>query len=265
MSQSNDLSEDPGTGYLLSISDLMSGLLFIFIILLAVFVVNFKRAIQEQEQINIKLNDVVNGLTENNQRRSDLLKQIQVELQKKNINVHIDLKHGILRLKEDTIRFTTGGDRLNETQLERLNTIGDVLASIIPCYASNPAESYEENPYLFSECDENIEGKLDSIFIEGHTDNVPIGGNLARKFKDNWDLSASRSIYTFRALVTRLPALSLMKNTSEQPIFSVSGYGDGRPVPGHYYPYPKNDPENRRIDIRFIMTPPKVPLDNEQQ
>jgi flagellar motor protein MotB len=49
-----------------------------------------------------------------------------------------------------------------------------------------------------------------------------------------------------------------MQNKSEQPIFSVSGYGEGRPVDGHQYEVPTSDPVNRRIDIRFIMTPPTL-------
>jgi len=49
-----------------------------------------------------------------------------------------------------------------------------------------------------------------------------------------------------------------MENTSGQPIFSVSGYGEGRPVVGHAHAEPTNDPVNRRIDIRFIMSPPSL-------
>lgn len=101
-------------------------------------------------------------------------------------------------------------------------------------------------------------GKLDSVFIEGHTDNVPIVGRLAKIFKNNWELSTARAIYTYKQVTANQVALTEMLNTNDQPIISVSGYGEGRPVPGHEHKVPTNDPINRRIDIRFIMSPPSV-------
>jgi flagellar motor protein MotB len=47
-----------------------------------------------------------------------------------------------------------------------------------------------------------------------------------------------------------------MINLSSEPVFSVSGYGEGRPILGHAHEKPTPDIENRRIDLRFIMTPP---------
>ena len=41
MSIDNELELDEGSGYLVSVSDLMSGLVFIFIITLVAFILNF--------------------------------------------------------------------------------------------------------------------------------------------------------------------------------------------------------------------------------
>jgi flagellar motor protein MotB len=100
--------------------------------------------------------------------------------------------------------------------------------------------------------------QLDSVFIEGHTDNQPVTsyGVSGFRFKDNWELSALRAVYTYYKLIPERPLLFEMRNSNEQPIFNVSGYGEGRPLPGHHYEEPTSDADNRRIDIRFIMTPP---------
>jgi flagellar motor protein MotB len=229
---------------------MMSGLLFIFIIMLAIFVINFKQAISKVEQKQAEAEKIIDGLTANNKIRKGLLENIKFELTKQDINVDIDAEHGVLRLKEEAIQFESGEALLNEEQLTRLKIIGNILSKILPCYANNAPVS--------DMCDKRSKGKVDSIFIEGHTDNVPIVGKLLLKYKDNWELAAERSIFTFRELVQKDDLLFDMVNLQQLPVFSVSGYGDGRPVPGHEHIIPTNDPENRRIDIRFIMTPPSI-------
>ena len=90
--------------------------------------------------------------------------------------------------------------------------------------------------------------------MEGHTDNVPVASTNWGRYQNNWELSALRAIYTYQRLIPTRPALYEMKNPNKQPIFSVSGYGEGRPI--HDHEEPTADVENRRIDLRFIMTPP---------
>lgn len=41
------------------------------------------------------------------------------------------------------------------------------------------------------------------LVVEGHTDNVPIGPDLAERFPSNWELSAARATEVVRALVAR--------------------------------------------------------------
>ncbi|WP_298444466.1 hypothetical protein [uncultured Ferrimonas sp.] len=233
---------------MMSVSDIMAGLMFIFIITLAIFVVDFLVASREQDEKLKQLNGIVSDLQENDQMRRSLLEDVKELLAKRSIEVDVDLEHGVLRLNENAIRFNTGSADLNTEQLERLAVVAEVLAEILPCYGDNQPNN--------GKCLEDTKGKVDSVFIEGHTDNVPIVGRLALKYKDNLALSSSRAMFTYREITTLQPVLVTMVNVSEQPIISVSGYGEGRPVPGHEYDYPKNDPINRRIDFRLIMTPP---------
>jgi chemotaxis protein MotB len=247
MSQ-DDLLEDEGAGYLISISDMMAGLLFIFIITLVAFIINFQDAIQKQKEVTRAQTEIVKSFTNLDQTRTELLQLLKLRLQKENILVEIDTKHGVLRLTENAVQFETASSSLDEQNEANLKTIGAVLNAVIPCYASNPP--------TFQDCEgfDKSNGKIDSIFVEGHTDNVPMN---SYKFEDNWDLSASRAITAYRLLIPDT-VLNQIVNTNLQPIFSVSGYGEGRPVEGHSYTYPKSDPTNRRIDLRFIMTPPSL-------
>lgn len=244
----NDFLEDEGAGYLISVSDMMAGLLFIFIITLVAFIINFQDAIQRQKEITQTQTELVKRFTNNDQLRNELLQLLKEKLENENIIVEVDAEHGVLRLTENAVQFETASANLNESNESNLKVIGSVLDSIIPCYASNPPTHHN--------CDglEEYHGKIDSIFVEGHTDNVPM---KSYKYKDNWDLSASRAITAYRLLVPNT-VLNQIVNTNFQPVFSVSGYGEGRPVKGHSYTYPKSDATNRRIDLRFIMTPPSL-------
>ncbi len=245
-----NLKNQDDTSYMMSVSDVMSGLMFIFIITLAIFVIDFLIASREQEEKYAELQKYTDKLKGNNEVRSKLLSEIQQSLADKKIDVDIDVQHGVLRLNENAIRFDTGASDLSETQVERLGIVAKVIATILPCYGANPP--------VDAGCIEDTKGKIDSIFIEGHTDNVPITGSLAQKYQDNWVLSAHRAMFTYREIIKKESILAMMKNNNNQPVISVSGYGEGRPVPGHEYDLPVSDPMNRRIDFRFIMTPPSI-------
>jgi flagellar motor protein MotB len=238
--RSKSLTEDSNS-YLMSVSDIMAGLMFVFIITLAIFVIDFMIASNKYE-------GVIKMLDENNIMRSQMLSDIQKELKELDVDVDIDREHGVLRLDENAIRFDSGSAELNPEQLQRLQKVANILGVILPCYGNNPPK--------VGHCLPETKGKLDSVFIEGHSDNIPIGGKLALLYKDNWTLSAIRAIYTYREIISAQTTLSTLVNGNDNPIISVSGYGEGRPVPGHKHLTPTNDPVNRRIDIRFIMSPP---------
>ena len=80
-----------------------------------------------------------------------------------------------------------------------------------------------------------------AIRIEGHTDNVQIGGALARLYPTNWELSAARAIN-----VTRY----LQKQGVDSASLAAVAHGENRPIAG-------NDTQdgrakNRRIEIVLV-------------
>ncbi|MDC4226214.1 MAG: OmpA family protein [Candidatus Manganitrophus sp.] len=80
--------------------------------------------------------------------------------------------------------------------------------------------------------------KENSIRIEGHTDNVPIGSKLAGKFPSNWELSASRATQVVRYL-------SELGVSPEN--LSAVGLAEYQPVAPNDTPEGKQ--RNRRIEI----------------
>lgn len=266
--QTNPIDDDGG-GYLIAVSDMMSALLFVFLIMLVAFVINFQFATAQQEEAQVeavaekeraeaqrdraqaeqqRLESLRADLTNARRLREEMLEAIREELKVRGIRVEIDREHGILRLTENAISFESAEAALAEQERDKLAEVAAVLADVIPCYAANAPE----------DCQARTQGKLEAVFIEGHTDNVPLQGG---RFRDNWDLSAQRAMYTYRAISGDEPGLVELRNQLGQPLFSVSGYGAGRPVVSHDEPTP--DPRNRRIDLRFIMTPPTATQDPE--
>jgi len=60
------------------------------------------------------------------------------------------------------------------------------------------------------------------IFIEGHTDSLPIGPRLAERFPSNWALSSARAVSVLQYVLTKYEA--------ESGRLGAVGFGEFRPV-----------------------------------
>ncbi|MBG57533.1 MAG: hypothetical protein CMK46_04500 [Porticoccus sp.] len=89
--------------------------------------------------------------------------------------------------------------------------------------------------------------------MEGHTDNVPVNNRVGYT---NWELSANRAIATYQHLISHRETLANLLNTHREPLFGVAGYAEQRPV--IRYNRTQQESANRRIDLRFLMTPPST-------
>jgi chemotaxis protein MotB len=230
--------EEDGEGFYVSMSDMLTGLLFIFIILLVYYAVQFRQTTQE--------------MTGANTARAQLLRELRRRLLAQDIKVQIDTDTGVLRLP-DAILFDEGSADLSEAGKDKVAKLSDVLISVLPCYTdySRPDTpcSTKRNRY-----------RIDALFVEGHSDVRP----LNRGGRDvNVELSANRAINTFRELRQRQDGLDSLKTkvgTGDRqrlvPILSVSGYGGTRPTLGHAGATQEDYRANRRIDLRFLMVTP---------
>ncbi|TLN27006.1 chemotaxis protein MotB [bacterium] len=110
-------------------------------------------------------------------------------------------------------------------------------------FPSGSASVKEEGKKVLKQIGEALKNIKDkAIIIEGHTDNVPIGGTLVQKFPTNWELSTARAVSVVRFLAEAAGV--------EAGKLSAVGYGENRPaVPNDT---PEGKAKNRRIEIKLV-------------
>lgn len=220
-------NENDDTNYWMSIGDLMSGLMFIFILALSVFLINIT-----------ELEDELEG---NRKLREEILEEIDSKMEARGFTeIKVYNNQGILRLEEG-ILFNSGKANLLPRGKDLLSQLGPVTLEVLT--------------------QEKFQGKVETIFIEGHTDNVPV--SQSNKFQSNWDLSTQRAINTWLFMRASKDSLQQLKNEEGEPVFSVSGYAESRPIASNETPEGRS--MNRRIDFRFNMITPETNDDGPEQ
>jgi len=143
----------------------------------------------------------------------DLVQDMESEIKKGEITI-TQLKGKLKVNMVDEILFDSGRATIKPQGVKVLERVGKVL----------------------------LNAKDQAIRIEGHTDNVPIGAELAKTYPTNWELSVARA-----TAVTRY----LQEKIGVDPRFiSATGYGP-------YQPIASNETEegrtrNRRIEIVLV-------------
>lgn len=233
----NSTHDEHDEGYFASFTDLLVGILFIFIIMLTMTATNYQKNQQKTE-------DTAKILTKINDSRNKILQEMEKSLHAEGVNVTINLENGVLRLPESLL-FESGKWELNKIGNEAVAKLANVLMTYLPCLAKTDQK-------LKSVCKQiNIinEPVLDTVLIEGHTDNKQFGTNIG--FENNWGLSAKRSITVLKQLIASRAELDKeIHNSNNVPILSVSAYAERRPVSEISLE------QNRRIDLRLIMRSP---------
>ncbi|NBL00197.1 MAG: hypothetical protein EOM50_19740 [Erysipelotrichia bacterium] len=234
----NSNAENNDGHYYISISDLMTSLLFVFILILTYVMLSF---VQEKEEYTAKKESLsleIKKLETNLNNRSDLLMLLQKELiEQHNIFVEIDEKNGNFRLKSDLL-FEKGSAEISQEGRRQITEIAKIL-------------------YLKFQ-DEKYRSSIDTVFIEGHTDNDPIKSiSQWRKEWSNKELSAQRAINTYLRMVEATDSkIALLKNNKEKTLFSYSGYAETRPLCLDETVECKG--KNRRIELYFTVNTPDI-------
>lgn len=245
----NKAPSEEDNPYFLSFSDMMSGLLAIFILASIALIL-------ELSQIKRNWIEEMTEVTRAEEVRNQMLEEIIAELNAQGIQVHLSENKTVLRIPEEVIHFKTAEYDLpkDEDVLRKIGIIGDTIYKHL---TKNNRLNY-----------------IDTVFVEGHTDaarykNVDIKGN--------WGLSTFRAISLWEfwgASFSEASELQHLKNADGRFMFSVSGYADSRPTAcvrrGHETfskdlcqdgVYSLKDKaiaysKNRRIDIRFTIRKP---------
>ncbi len=277
---------EPGEdSYLASVSDLLVGLLFVFIIMLMAFALNFRSAEQEAKTVKRDLEaelaevaaerdriraqrerlaaerdalaaqrdellaqqnalqELVARFAERQVVRAEMLQTVARMLAAREVRVALEPEKGILRLPEELL-FPSGRAEFTAEGRRALRVLAAVLARVLPCYAQAPAGTG-------ASCPAGARPVLESVLIEGHTDDLPIH---AGPYRDNWELGAARGVNTFKALVEYEPLLDRFRNGRGEALLGVSSYADRRPVSWAHTADARR--LNRRIDIRFLLAAP---------
>ena len=142
--------------------------------------------------------------------QADLAKSLEAEIAKGEVRIQ-QVQDRLTINMVDKVLFDSGQGHVKQAGLKVLKQVSNILRDV----------------------------KDKQIRIEGHTDNVRIGGKLKERFPTNWELSTTRATSVVRYLIDEggLPAKNI----------SAVGYSDTRPIAS-------NDTEegrtaNRRIEI----------------
>jgi len=216
--------------YFVSMTDMMVGLLFVFLIMLMYFALQVK--VGPAPQVDT---------------RSTILTDLQRALKAQGVEVSIDAETGVLRLP-DQLLFASGKTTPKPDGVIALHMLAKALENVIPCYAYNdpPAKPPASCPQ-----DTN---KIELLYVEGHTDRTPI--SQPPTINDNWDLSYLRAKNVRLEISKVAPILDQLRNapigaTGSAPILTHVGHADKRPIPNA-----QTMDQNRRIDLRITMAKP---------
>lgn len=236
--------------YFVSMTDIMVGLLFVFIIMLMTFALQYRKA-EDRKKVETQKIESAEDLAR--QAKEEILRAVADYLSRHGVTVYLDERQGVLRLPEEML-FDRARADLSPRGREALVRVAEGLSLILPCYVPERPPTCDGSPKAF----------LDAVFIEGHSDADSMRSGA--RFRDNLELSTARAASTWRAIMgvdsdptVEVPEgvqqaaliLGSLRNRDGLPILSVSGYGAQRPVA-------TNDTEegkrvNRRIDLRLLM------------
>ena len=150
----SELLEDGGESYFASVSDLMVGILFVFLLMLTVLALNFRDAEDEaarervvaeaQSRRNADLRALLQRAVEQLREdvggreaaRARLLAKLASTLQSRGVSVLTDPNSGVLRLPEDVL-FEKGHSELKLEAAPRLRILAETLANTLPCFSEH--------------------------------------------------------------------------------------------------------------------------------
>jgi chemotaxis protein MotB len=137
-----------------------------------------------------------------------LLRALRPQIEKGDITVDLNNERLLISLASNYL-FGSGQDEVTPEGIDALKRVGAVL------------KDYPEY----------------KVAVDGHTDNIPIGGELKNKFPTNKELSESRAANAAKALTKGGLGAA-----------TTTGYADSKPIEPNTTPVGRA--KNRRVEIR---------------
>ena len=270
-------SED---SFFVSMTDIMIGLLFVFIILLVYFVLQVRiekvnvRTLEEETGIEVTQRTQLDVYrTKVSKQQAEILEGLQGFFEGEGFTgVTVDTTRGVLRFP-DGVLFGSGEYRFADGSrtADAVSTLANAFAEVLPCSVldseGNRFRSKKDCRRGYAEFPNIHNAFVESIYIEGHTDSIRVGSQgLAGdpRLSTNLKLSTRRAANTYEAVIKQRPeiesfyGLTLVENvnlgSAVEPALAVSGYGKQRPIADNNSF--DGQQANRRIDIRIVMYRP---------
>ena len=271
-------TEDEEESFFISMTDIMVGLLFIFILIIMYFALQAKMDAAKIQYLKkeiaiMKPQSPVDALARKKldfykervgEQREQILKWLMSYLTQKGVeSVEVDIQNGILRLPEGVL-FDSGAFKIkpDSTAENTAKILASALSEVLPCSVMS-ANGIPYKPYAdckLSSFNNSNAAYVEAIFLEGHTDSIDINGNLpgAPLLTSNLKLSARRAANTFEKIMDEKRELERFyapESSGNKPILAVSAYGATRPISSNKSSIGRAS--NRRIDLRILMHEPK--------
>lgn len=201
-----------------SISDLMSGVMAVVMLLLVISVLQNTYAEMKHKQ------ELEGGQVAQKQKITTMLQDVKrsVSAQGADNLMDFNVEQGKITLKDNI--FARGSACITPETVQAFISIQDKIATLL------------------------MESNHITIFVEGHTDNLPVNSPVTNYqqfctvYDDNFTLSAARAREARKLLIGKLDEM-----TAKQII--VAGYGDSQPLAN----IDPSDAKNRRVEVRFLV------------
>lgn len=287
-------ADEEGEGYFASVSDLMVGILFVFLLMLTVFALNYRQAEQEQlvqrslyERLAAELQqqkaETERQTAEAEKQRQEADRQRrEAETQKQRNEVLRGQLTEALRLLEQDLQLREQarqslllslGQQLKDRGVlvevdERsgvLHLSGDLL------FATGSASLSTDALRTVRVLADVLQATL-PCYAEDQQASCPAGavpvletvlieGHTDRRpipvgarYRDNDQLATERALAVFAEMRKDQPALDTIRNGNGLQLLGEAGYGDRRPLADALGTSDDDFRKNRRIDIRFVLT-----------
>lgn len=203
-----------------SISDLMSGVMAVVMLMLVISVLQNTYAEIKHKQ------ELEGGQKSQQQKVQKMMTDMKNSVSKQGADglVDFNLDQGKITLKDNV--FARGSACITPQAAQAFDSIQDKIGQFL------------------------TDSQYAGIYVEGHTDNLPVGSPVTNYqqfctvYDDNFTLSAARAREARKLLIGKLDAA-----TAKRVI--VAGYGDSQPLKG----IPPEDARNRRVEVKFAFLP----------
>lgn len=249
----------------ISMTDMMVGLLLIFIILLTYFVMQSRSEAEAASRVSkVEQAAVV--------ARGLIFDRIESRID--DDRVDFDANSGTIRFSDEILRFASNSSEIPIESYDVLSNLAAQLAATVPCLAH--LDSDQPDRLDCSWLDENFAERgwaifgrdlgsfedfrqddstgapniwIDGVIVEGHTDCVPFGG-VDPDF-GNWRLGAERAARTYLFLTEQSPTLEqIFSKDPDDPVqagsahrvMGVASFADRRPASSFSANEYPNDP-----------------------